>query len=578
MTTPRSPRALLLALLAGLSALATTGRSADRIRLLFDDYYQKPRDEARYDQGVARGGSELRNQSNFYLPTATAIPNGTFAFSEIISDRFAVETVRAPLSAELLANAGGYLLFCPVKASQGGRAEIGEREAGLLRDFVARGGLLLVVANSVTDEAKNPVDFAGLNRVARRFGVEFLFRQTETLSIPIPADHPHFDGVRDVIYGNGTILAQVGKEADTEVLLESQNPAVPGPVAILARLGRGRALFFGDAGSFGNAHVVRDDVSQREALRQLVATLLPDGPAPAYGWAAGQKLRVKVREERILSGYPEFMRIFDAAHPSGTKSYASGMRQVDLEAGGAHNLHSANHDFVSVVTPLETELTLEVGGAADRGFTAALRWPDASLTGRLLGNGRWIDTQPASGERALDWQHALLNDLLCAPLSRVARPGESWRAPGFVALPQLQLGRPGTPVSADSNVQFRGEEDLRGEPCFVFVRSTLLDGHGWTPQQLIDPAFANLFNERDAKLLGGGLVARTTYWISRRTRLPVRTELAASASIWWNDARFPSKYIGSHDSKTYEQWSSVVFVATWGRTLTADFSPVDSPK
>ena len=60
-------------------------------RLLFDDYYQHPRDNTQYGQGVARGDAELRGLSNFYAPGATGIPNGTFVFAELIADKFTTE-------------------------------------------------------------------------------------------------------------------------------------------------------------------------------------------------------------------------------------------------------------------------------------------------------------------------------------------------------------------------------------------------------------------------------------------------------------------------------------------------------
>jgi len=62
-------------LFAGGFALAAAQSSAP-LRLLFDDYYQKIRDDSLYQQGVARGDADLRNLSNFYSPDANAIPNG----------------------------------------------------------------------------------------------------------------------------------------------------------------------------------------------------------------------------------------------------------------------------------------------------------------------------------------------------------------------------------------------------------------------------------------------------------------------------------------------------------------------
>jgi len=79
-----------LLLVASVSAL----RADVAPRMLFDDYYQRPRSEEQFGQGVARGGSELRNLSNFYSPDANAIPNGTFVFSQLVADKFQVEISR----------------------------------------------------------------------------------------------------------------------------------------------------------------------------------------------------------------------------------------------------------------------------------------------------------------------------------------------------------------------------------------------------------------------------------------------------------------------------------------------------
>ena len=69
------------------------------------------------------------------------------------------------------------------------------------------------------------------------------------------------------------------------------------------------------------------------------------------------------------------------------------------------------------------------------------------------------------------------------------------------------------------------------------------------------------FNERDIDIQAGGQLAVAKYWISRDTLLPVHTEIKVSAAIWWQDSRFPAKYVGTHDSKNYENWETINFVA-----------------
>jgi len=567
----RTPSHLLLIFAVGLSGSMRAEATAPG-RLLFDDYYQHSRDEVLYPQGVARGDAELRKLTNFYSPDATAIPNGTFVFAQLIADKFKVETSREPLSEELLESAAAYLLACPVRESHGGRADLTEADAAVLERFVARGGSLILIANSITDPEKSGVDFVGLNRIAHKFGVQFLAKQTNTISIPIANDHPVFDGPKDIIFGNGTTVEILGTaEPTTQVLLESHSDTALGPVAVLATYGKGKVLMFGDAGTFGNAHAFRSDIDHAQALRQMMLALLPDGPAPRYGWKADMKLRVKVKQEQIVSGYPEFMRVFNLPHPEGTKVFTSGMRQIDLEASGGSAGLVASKDFVSVVSKQDAKFDLSIGESDGRRFQIAWSDSQGSLDAKLLPSGRFVTPGIPDSGTLVDWQSILLNDVIGAPLKAYAQPGEKWSAEGLASLPQLQLTMATRLEQASSDYAFEGEADYQGTPCYLFSRVTRLEGKDWAPIDLIDPAYAMQFNERDIEIQAGGQLAVAKYWISRDSLLPVHTEIKVSASIWWQDSRFPAKYVGTHDSKNYENWEAINFVATYGRVLTADF-------
>ncbi|HNC23657.1 MAG TPA: hypothetical protein PLU52_05575 [Opitutaceae bacterium] len=571
MTFPRPRLACLLVLMFPSLLVASAAEPAAGRRLLFDDYHQRARPEGQFAQGVARGGPELRNLSNFYSPDATAIPNGTFVFAASIADLFQVEVSRAPLTAELLRGAGAYMLVCPVRADRGGRANLGEADAALLEEFVARGGSLLLVANNIPDPAKSDLDLAGLNLIAGRFGLRFLATQTDTLSIPIPADLPGFDGARALIFGNGTNV-EVLPGATARVLLESHGHT-PGPVAVLATHGRGRVLVFGDAGTFGNAHLFRDDIGQETALRRLMALLLPDGPVPRYGWKEHSRLRVRVRQEQIISGYPELLRVFGLPHPAGTAVYTSDLRPIDLAAGGDQAAAPGARDFVSAVSAREAEFTLALG--ADDGRAHAATWTSGSgnSTARLLPTGRQLEPGAPAGEALVDWQGVLLNDLIGAPLMAYARPGDAWTATVLEALPQLRLTPTPRRIEAPAHLTFVGEAELDGTPCYVFRRTVRLDGTGWEPGDLVGPEYAPQFDPRRVHLMAAGQLAVTTYWIDRTTLLPRRTELHTTAEIWWRDARLPSRYIGTHDSKNHETWTTANLNLTYGRVLTADFAP-----
>ncbi|MFZ9681796.1 MAG: hypothetical protein ACO3DQ_01120, partial [Cephaloticoccus sp.] len=541
--------------------------------LVLDDYYQRVRDERLYGQGVARGDATLRKLSNFYSPKATAIPNGTFVLAGVMADEFAFELGHEPISRVMLARADAYLLICPVKTSAGGRAEITDADADLLRDYVRDGGMLIVVGNSATDFAKADFDFAAMNRIGRRFGVEFQESMTHTLSIPIAPDHPRFDGVRDLIFGNGATFALAPEPpAELEVLLESRSEFAAGPVAVLAKLGRGRALFLGDGGTLGNAHMIRTDIDHAPAVRQLLETLLADGPAPRYGWKPGLVLTADVHQEQVLSGYPEMIDFFRLPHPAGTQAFSSGMRQLDLENAGGRLPATEKLEFVSLVSAREAQVELAVGDSAGGGFVAQWRRANGELAAQLLPNGRFLSPKNPDSATLGDWQQVLLHEAVLAPLRAAAEAGAKWTATLPTSLPQFQLGLVPRVVAGPADLHYAGVEELGGVKCHRFTRRTYLDGSDWRLEDLIDrEAAVRLGSLHGLKTLSGGQMLVAHYWVDAATLLPVRTELEVSASLWWKDPRLPGHYIGMHDSKNYEEWETVTFVTTYGRKLTVDF-------
>jgi hypothetical protein len=98
-----------------------------------------------------------------------------------------------------------------------------------------------------------------------------------------------------------------------------------------------------------------------------------------------------------------------------------------------------------------------------------------------------------------------------------------------------------------------------------------LEGKSWSTSDLVGPEFAMQFNALEIEIQAGGLMAVAKYWISQDELLPVHTEMKVSAALWWRDPRFPSKYVGTHDSKNYENWETFSFNATYGRVLSVDF-------
>jgi len=556
-----------------LYAQSQAKQEPKRLRILFDDYYQHERPNDLFGQGVARGGKELRDLTNPYSPDATAIPNGTFAFTQLLSDKFTVEISRKPLTAELLKNVSVYMMMCPVKVELGGRADLGEHEAEILKEFVAKGGNLVLVANSAKDLTQIGWNRTGLNIIARQFGLQFEATQTETMSIPISNTHSFFDGVSSIIYGNGTTIEVLPSgDPATQVLFESHNPSVPGPVAVIAPYKRGKVLLFGDAGSFGNAHVSRSDVPQGKALKQLIYGLLPDGPVAQYGWKEGIQLKANVKQEQVITGYPATLRVFSLPRSKDSQLFTSGMRQIDLNSADGKKQLLESPIFASAVSTTQAEFTLDIGAIGGGNFQTVWRHEEDSLDAILLANGRFRNPGLPTGGNLIEWQKILLNDLLCAPLKAYANPGDEWNADGVESLPNLQLSMTPKVVTSPMNISFIGESTYKGQSCYLFQRIINLDGENWSPSDIVEVEYGHQFNEREIDIFSGRQYSVAKYWVKKDSLLPLYTEINLSASLWWRDSKYPSKYIGSHDTKTYENWKTTVLTVSYGMKLTAEFS------
>ena len=126
-------------------------------------------------------------------------------------------------------------------------------------------------------------------------------------------------------------------------------------------------------------------------------------------------------------------------------------------------------------------------------------------------------------------------------------------------------------VEASSDYQMIGSTDWNGTACVLIRQITQVDSTDWDPADLVEPAYSALFNREEITFQAGGLYRVAHYWISQETQLPVHTEITVASTLWWTDPKFPAKYLGTHDSKNYENWETINFNLSFGRTLTADF-------
>ena len=556
--------------------------STEQVRpvvLLFDDYYQKPRTND-FVQGVSLN-PDNRHLTNFYSPEANAIPNGTFVLSRLIAEDFTLRISNKPISKELLQNVGAYMMVCPVKKEGGGRSDITIREAEILKDFVAQGGILILVLNSIKDPLKNKFDLPGINRIAGQFGLRFEAESTRSLLIPINRSNPVFRNVRNMIYGGGTIISHFPvPDAFPEVLLESNNPEVSGPVIIRVRYLKGTVLALGDGGVLGNAHALRDETDQSKALKQLYHNLLPDGPLPKYNWNNGLKMKVTMHQQQIMSGYPEDLRLFDNIAGKDVKYLESGVRKLDLDSSPGDydsiKLSAYERRFASALKEASESFEVHFGNLENGEYQ--VKWYDHAgnvLSSKINSFGGVFDIESKS-DNFNSWRWVIANESILGPIDPVSQQGDTWDHLILAPVPHGLLKNAPVLKPAKGSFKFNGIEDLDGKQCFVLTKTTLLDSHDINPEDIVASEYMDHFNKNDITFTSSGVLNFTKAWIDSETLLPVRTEMRSTGAYWWKDKHYPDSFISDHDWRTFETRSETYIIATMGNIVTVDFEVVSS--
>lgn len=576
-------------LLAGCIGWTASTSAADEapprpLRLLVDEYHQQPEPDT-FSQGFSLNRDE-RELTYHYATDASGIVNGLFVLTQVIADDYDVRISRDPIDASLAERADAFMILCPPSPEKGGPHPLTEQDADHLEAFVAGGGILILAYNSVASPEQDSLDYAGMNRIAERFGMTIEPTTTRSLSVPIPRDHPVLFGVRGMIYGNGcTITTRDQPDTHHAVLLESTNPDVPGAIAVRARYHRGTVLLIGDAGVLGNAHMAREDVGQIAAVRQMFHSLLPDGPLPGYGWRDGLRLRVKLWHELGITGAPEGLRLLDLPLHEDAKSTLVGVRDLDLQsAPGA--LRDATPEQAERLLPKrryalaranwEAQTELVLGPVESNGFTRGATWRgpgDARLAARLTPRGEVVELAADSGALT-DWRWALAGAVIAAPIDPAAQVGDTWTAPASAAVPMAQLHP--APLRREVEATFRLDrrEAFRGRDCLVVTRTIVTPLNDLRPQELVDPAFADYFDEQKVRLRNAHHTERLTAWIDAATRLPVHSELQASTTYWWTNREEEDWYLSDHDHRVFETSHQTLHLTILGRLLRADFEVV----
>ena len=578
--------------LAGLTMPAclhadNDGSSRPR-RLLIDEYHQFPRSD-RFSLGFSLNPDDEK-LTYHYATDATALVNGLFMLEHAIKPDFTTQVSKDPIGPNLGQQTDAYVIVCPLKEQEGGPPTLTSADADHLEKFVAEGGMLMLVHNSVEDADQDSFDFKGMNMVAGRFGLEFLATVTRSLMVPIARDHPVFFGAGGIIYGNGTTI-QTHAQPDThhDILLESNNPKVPGTIAVRTRFKRGTVVVLGDAGTLGNAHMVRDDVGHAKGVAQLFHCLLPDGPVPAYGWKEGLKMNVRLRHQTAISGYVKRLRLFDLPLDPAAGIVYSGERELDLlsarkdeeekgqdqdqdkEPAAQEDPDPEAHRYAYARASWDTACRLEIGPNDGRAFSA--RWTEAGgsqIECRLTPRGEFLDASMSKGELT-NWRWALVHEAVVNPLDPAAQIGDEWDSPVMTPLPHAQLSpaprlRPGT-----GRFRFDGREKCRGRSCYVISKTVYLPLDDLHLQDLVDPEYADYFDEAQVRLREADQTSVTKTWVDEATNLPVRTELQTSTSFWWTDRRVEDSFISDHDYRIFEDRKEQLRVAIIARSLVADF-------
>jgi|GEM_PF-854427 len=555
------------------TSLTAPAWGEDKFLLLIDDFYQKSREELLYSQGVALTNS-ARDNTNYYSPIANASSNGLFALSELLSDKFKIRMSPERITAELLDRTDAYMLVCPIKVENGGRGQIGPADVDLLVKFVVRGGRLVVVMNSIPkDLGDTEFDLEAVNALLGNFGIQFNQEETGTISVPL-GNEQLIGSNTELIFGNGTTiaLAQEGSP-DVEVLLrDNRESSAHEPLGVLVKHGMGRVLAFGDAGTFGNAHVFRGDIKHAEALRAVFLALLPEGSFPRYDLDAMAMARVEISSEQLLGGYDHENRLLQLPKSSATTAVESSPRLLDLN--GAPSAGSSPDDKRYTVYRLADTVSLKMDLAplgSEKLRKVEYSSGDGRYAARMALDGRIIDSTMPTGALA-DWQWFLSNQMICSPLASYAKIGDTWEVMGLEPLPQFQLS--GIPALVPATVRFEieGEEVYEGIDCLVIKRTSWNQAEGWSFSDIVNRESLMQFGPNDIKIMSGGQLSVTRYWLDREKRRPVRTEMVISCSLWWKDSAYADRYEGHHDWRNFETWKTVNFVADYGRKITAIYN------
>jgi hypothetical protein len=558
---------LVFVLFAGGVSPACGEGSVGLRRIVFDDWFQRERDPGVFSQGVATepGAGGL---ANFYAIDSSATANGFFALTRELAPWFEASSSSGAPGEDLLAETDVYVLCCPIRKASGGRADLGESEARLLERWVEGGGGLVLILNSFVDPASSAFDIDGMNRVAGAFGLAFEAAETGTQLLPIEAGHPRFPEARNMIYGNGcTIGIDAAALPETEVMLRDHDGR---PVAVRKRHGRGSVLLFGDAGTFGNAHLARTDIDQATATREFFLAALPDGPLAHPLWQPGDRFTLTLHDEQAVTGAVHENRLRALPLPPETRIAFSEPRPLDILLGPDGTRPEPEMLRTSTAVRERSVKFAARVEKADDGLVVTFREGETPAATASLGPHGAL-TGLAAEQDFADWSWLLAAALPATQPPPHARPGDHWHAPLDVPLPCAGFtDHPATlRVSADCRLE-AGD----GRHHLVFTAHSPLTAAEFA--RILPPGHRHLAKELAFQSGAIDLAGRLT--IDSATGHPVETSMTLTTTVWFTDAAQPPSYTGTHDWRTFETWEKILFTTTYGRRFTARFDANNHPK
>lgn len=184
------------------------------------------------------------------------LPDGTF--KEILTKlrgEFEVRVNSDPLTAKSLTGVNVLLIANPSDKAVGNNPpppHVSAQDVTTLVKFVQQGGGLIILGN----QENHNLEFADLNKLLARFGLQFAERFTDMKRITVPKDMPVIGGLTWGYYTGNQIVIEKGHAAKPRSLISNDVTVKPlngprnepGCLLAVAEPGKGRVVLATDAG------------------------------------------------------------------------------------------------------------------------------------------------------------------------------------------------------------------------------------------------------------------------------------------------------------------------------------------